>query len=265
MTGSDKDAAAVEETLESTASASVDGGDADFWSPHHDGLCPYCRESINAEAVICPRCRSLVLDFVPRPNHDGTCPFCKETIDPAASICSHCQTSLVTETLPTAVARLANNGDDRFEHQRCVNRLYDHCVASGKRSSVECNILAERICSGRQFGGGGEFSTRAAASRSSLPMVNSDCGCCGQTASDLVGMQPTATARAGNTGGGGMTVSTFCNGKLVPCPIVYEPGPDGVAVPVARCDLACPAGSSGLIFNANQVAFLPHQGLTVRL
>lgn len=54
--------------------------------------CPYCKEQVLSEAVLCKHCGSQLEPE--RPEHGGTCPYCKEQIDPAAIKCKHCRSAL---------------------------------------------------------------------------------------------------------------------------------------------------------------------------
>ncbi len=60
----------------------------------HGGTCPYCKESIKPEAVICKHCRSYLPAARTTPDHGGTCPNCKESINPEATVCKHCRSNL---------------------------------------------------------------------------------------------------------------------------------------------------------------------------
>jgi hypothetical protein len=54
--------------------------------------CPFCKESIKANAVKCRYCGSQL----PRTavDHEGVCPFCKEDIKPGAMKCRYCHSRL---------------------------------------------------------------------------------------------------------------------------------------------------------------------------
>jgi Double zinc ribbon len=54
--------------------------------------CPYCKEEVKAEAVLCKHCGSRLTPE--KPSHGGTCPYCKESINPEATKCKHCKSIL---------------------------------------------------------------------------------------------------------------------------------------------------------------------------
>ena len=54
--------------------------------------CPFCKEQIRADAILCKHCRSAVAPD--KPAHGGTCPYCKESINPEAIKCKHCGSDL---------------------------------------------------------------------------------------------------------------------------------------------------------------------------
>lgn len=54
--------------------------------------CPYCKEQVKPDAVLCKHCGSRL--EAERPDHGGTCPYCKEQVDPAAIKCKHCKSDL---------------------------------------------------------------------------------------------------------------------------------------------------------------------------
>jgi hypothetical protein len=55
--------------------------------------CPFCRETVKADATRCRYCRATIPPA--GPDHGGTCPFCKEDIKPEAIRCRYCQSDLV--------------------------------------------------------------------------------------------------------------------------------------------------------------------------
>jgi len=59
--------------------------------------CPFCKESIVADAVKCKHCGSSITPE--SPSHGGTCPYCKEKIHPEAIKCRHCKSSFIENLL----------------------------------------------------------------------------------------------------------------------------------------------------------------------
>lgn len=55
--------------------------------------CPFCRETVKAQATRCRHCRATIPPA--RPEHGGICPYCKEDIKPEAIRCRYCQSDLV--------------------------------------------------------------------------------------------------------------------------------------------------------------------------
>jgi hypothetical protein len=62
--------------------------------------CPFCREQIDARALMCRCCGSRVEPTLP--DHGGVCPYCREPINPAAVVCRHCRSSLTRSPTSTA-------------------------------------------------------------------------------------------------------------------------------------------------------------------
>lgn len=57
--------------------------------------CPFCKEVVRANAVLCKHCGSRLSP--PTLQHDGVCPFCKEEIHPEATRCKHCRSNLAVD------------------------------------------------------------------------------------------------------------------------------------------------------------------------
>lgn len=64
--------------------------------PSNTKECPFCKEDVKAEAVLCKHCKSRL--EAERPTHEGTCPFCKETIKAEATKCKHCHSAVGTNS-----------------------------------------------------------------------------------------------------------------------------------------------------------------------
>jgi hypothetical protein len=67
---------------------SDDGGDEAAAASFATKECPYCKETINAQARKCRYCGSML--GREGPSHGGTCPYCKETINVEAVKCRYC-------------------------------------------------------------------------------------------------------------------------------------------------------------------------------
>lgn len=64
-------------------------------------VCPYCKETINARAVICHYCASGITPAAT--DHQGECPYCGEAIQVGALKCRHC-TSILGPRMPSQLA-----------------------------------------------------------------------------------------------------------------------------------------------------------------
>ena len=57
--------------------------------------CPYCKEDVLVDAILCKHCRSALSPE--KPEHGGICPYCKEKIKEEALKCKHCLSSLAPD------------------------------------------------------------------------------------------------------------------------------------------------------------------------
>jgi hypothetical protein len=64
--------------------------------------CPYCKETLKPDAIVCRHCHSEVATTVEP--HGGTCPWCKESIHREALKCRHCFRPTTSIPVPADVA-----------------------------------------------------------------------------------------------------------------------------------------------------------------
>ncbi len=112
--------------------------------------CPYCKEEIRADAVVCKHCRSRL--GAARPEHGGICPYCREDINPEAIRCKHCGSDLQARAAddcdcgPRAELPYAYRARGRFGEQlagECYNRCRLYCTGDPFWCHLVCSFICE--------------------------------------------------------------------------------------------------------------------------
>ncbi len=114
--------------------------------------CPFCREEVRADAVLCKHCRSKLGDE--SPDHGGQCPYCKESIHEEAVKCKHCGSSLAREPNPCGCG---GQGSRVLLRRRAPGGGYDptggsDCTAEYEDCYLDCSFdyvdgsLRQNIC-----------------------------------------------------------------------------------------------------------------------
>ena len=109
--------------------------------------CPYCKEEIRGDAVLCKHCGSRLQARTPE--HGGVCPYCKEAIHPEATRCKHCRSKLEAREMsgcgctPTTTPRFREvprpAGEQRFLQSlqgtipdpACFHECFWSCIDRG--------------------------------------------------------------------------------------------------------------------------------------
>lgn len=90
--------------------------------------CPYCKEEVRADAVVCKHCRSRL--GAARPEHGGVCPYCKEDINLEATRCKHCGSDLDARAAAEYLRDLPHDVARDLPHD-VAKRDLPHDVAKG--------------------------------------------------------------------------------------------------------------------------------------
>jgi uncharacterized CHY-type Zn-finger protein len=119
--------------------------------------CPYCKEEIRGDAVLCKHCGSRLRARAPE--HGGVCPFCKEAIHPEATRCKHCRSNL--EVRETSGCGCTPAGASRFGGAPRFSAAQAFSLQGGTIPDPECFHECFWSCIDR--GGDPEFCWRACA------------------------------------------------------------------------------------------------------
>ena len=120
--------------------------------------CPFCKELIKSDAIICKHCHSKVAQL--RPEHGGVCPFCKENVKPEAVVCKHCGSQIGEnvdaiinpcfshshENVALMKGLISSKGDFPNDYDMCYLRCYmDTRRAGGSHdwAQVFCDLYCK--------------------------------------------------------------------------------------------------------------------------
>ena len=129
--------------------------------------CPYCKEEIRADALVCKHCRSRL---EATPGHGGICPYCKEDINPEATRCKHCGPDLDARAARAEggcgcgswadVPYASRARGQFFDRQLAGGQCHDRCLWACGSRSPQCEWLCSWICEGAPVVQGLQFVTR---------------------------------------------------------------------------------------------------------
>jgi hypothetical protein len=116
--------------------------------------CPYCKEEVKADAVLCKHCGSRL--SAQAPEHGGVCPYCKESIHPEARRCKHCGSDLEAKEKQggdcccgcgSGTGRSLFGAEQQmFRNQLAGGTCHDRCIFACGSSSPGCEYLCNWIC-----------------------------------------------------------------------------------------------------------------------